>query len=307
MAFKRLDQAARPVRQWALVGYPGSGKSTFAAQMAGPLLLIDADHRFVEVARLAAGGVLTLSEIAADHVDPERVTQLLRANMAGAGVATIVVDSLTAIISPLVTEAVIANDAGLNKNRIAAYKPKAMALRLLQDAITGWGADTLWIYHLRGGMDAKAQARETTSISVVELARLRRSLNAQLRLMVDGDRRGVVVDWARSGRSGITLWDDTGCWRGMPERLEAAMYDGYTPAEQDAPTSFASAADAIAWGYEQGCFRDAVHTQNAYNECKRTKTPATAAEMWRLWIEEVHNRLETLQDSFGSVGEDGNG
>jgi hypothetical protein len=304
--FKRLDQAARPPRQWALVGYPGSGKSTFAAQMAKPLLLIDADHRFVEVARHAAGGeVFTLSEIPADHVDAERITQLLRANMPGAGVATIVVDSLTAIISPLITEAVLANDAGLNKNKIAAYKPKAMTMRLLQDALTGWGVDVLWIYHLRGGMDAKAVARETTSISVVELARLRRSLNAQLRLVVEGERRGVAVDWARRGRCGLTLWDETDCWRGMPERLEKAMYDGYQATEQDTPTSFSSAADAIAWGFEQGCFKDAVHASNAYNEVKRLKQPPSAAAMWRLWLEEVHSRLESMQDNFEEKGQNG--
>ena len=290
MTFKRLDQAARPVRQWALVGYPGSGKSTFATQLAAPLLLVDADHRFVEVAPLAGAGVFTLSEIAADHVDPERITQLLRASMPGSGVATIVVDSLTAIISPLITEAVLTNDAGLNKNRIAAYKPKAMTMRLLQDALTGWGCDVLWIYHLRGGMDAKAQPKESTSISTVELARLRRSLNAQLRLVVEGERRGVVVDWARSGRSGITLWDDTGCWRGMPERLEEAMYGGEPLLAATEPAKFASAADAIAWGFEAGCFRDAVHAQNAYNELKRTRTPTSAGEMWRLWIDEVHAR-----------------
>ncbi len=303
MGFKRLDQVARPPRQWALVGYPGSGKSTFAAQMAAPLLIVDADHRFVEVSRQAVGEVLTLSEIAADHVDPERITQQLRANMPGSGVATIVVDSLTAIISPLITEAVLANDAGLNRNKIAAYKPKAMTMRLLQDALTGWGCDVLWIYHLRGGMDAKAQAHESTSISVVELARLRRSLNAQLRLVVDGDRRGVVVDWARSGRSGITLWDDSGSWRGMPERLETAMYGGELPPGGD-PTSFASVADAIAWGFEQGCFRDAVHTQNAYNELKRLKSPRSAAEMWRLWLAEVNaRRAATLAAEYATGNE----
>jgi hypothetical protein len=296
MAFKRLDQGSRPTRQWSLAGYPNTGKSTFATQMAGPLLVIDADHRFTEVARHAAGDVMTLSEVAADHVDPERITQLLRANMPGSGVATIVIDSLTAVISPLITAAVMGNDAGVNRNKVAAFKPKAMALRLLQDAITGWGCDVLWIYHERGTLDAQAHERVATSISVVELARLRRSLNAQLRLVADGQRRGVVVEWARSGRSGMTLWDDSGRWAGMPEKLEAAMYSGLDQAESErlataTPTSFTSAADAIAWGFEQGCFNDAVHAQNAYTECKRLKAPASASEMWELWIAEVQGRL----------------
>ena len=48
MAFQKMNKTAFPPRQWALVGYPGSGKSTFAAQMRGPLLVVDADHRFAD-------------------------------------------------------------------------------------------------------------------------------------------------------------------------------------------------------------------------------------------------------------------
>ena len=34
MAFQKMSKTQYPPRQWALVGYPGAGKSTFAAQMA---------------------------------------------------------------------------------------------------------------------------------------------------------------------------------------------------------------------------------------------------------------------------------
>ena len=298
MTFKRLDpKIHRPPRQWAIVGYPGSGKSTFAAQMAGPILVVDADHRFAEVAPIAAGEVFELSEHPADHVDARRITELLRANMPGAGVRTIVVDSLTAVIAPLVSEAVLANDAGEHKNRISAYKSKAMAMRLLQDSVTGWGVDVLWIFHYRDARDGAAKPVQATSISAVELARLRRSLNMQLSIVQDGARRGVKVDWARRGRSGVTLWDDTGNWRGMPERIEATCYEGLTLAEQDRiehtdPTAFSGPADAIAWGFERGCFRDALHAQNAYEELKRTRRPQSATEMWSAWVDEVHFRLQ---------------
>ena len=298
MTFKRLDpKTHRPPRQWALVGYPGSGKSTFAAQMIGPILVVDADHRFAEVAPLAAGEIYELSEHPADHIDARRITELMRSNMPGSGVRTIVVDSLTAIVSPLVSEAVLANDAGENKNRISAFKGKALSMRLLQDAVTGWGCDTLWIYHHRDARDGQAKAVQATSISAVELARLRRSLNMQLSIVQDGARRGVKVDWARRGRSGLTLWDDTGCWRGMPERIELAVYEGLTLDEQERiektdPTAFSGPADAIAWGFERGCFRDALHAQNAYEELKRTRRPQSAAEMWTCWIDEVHFRLQ---------------
>jgi len=291
-----MSTPAYPPRHWALVGYPGAGKSTFAAQMAAPILAIDADHRFAEVIDQAAGDVYNLSENPADHVDPRRIAELLRRNMAGAGVRTIVIDSLTAIITPLVTEAILANDAGENKNRIAAFKSKALAVRTLQDAITAYGVATLWIYHYRDTRDAHAKAATTTTISAVELARLRRSLNMQLSVIDDSGRRGIRVDWARRGRSGLTLFDDSGHWAGMPERIEAAVYGGLSESDQDeleqmTPASFSGPAEAIAWGFERGCFRDAVHAKNAYAKCKAEAAPRTASGMWAAWIADVERRI----------------
>jgi len=306
MAFKKMDKIQYPPRQWALVGYPGSGKSTFAAQMIGPLLVVDADHRFAEVARFANDEVFELSDEPADNVNAERIAALLKENMSGSGVKTVVIDSLTSILSPLIVEAILDNDAGRNKNRVASFKDKALAMRLLQDTITGWGVDTLWIYHLRSGLDGQAREVESTTISVVELARLRRSLNLQLRLIQDQNRHGVYVEWARGGRSGLTLWDETGSWRGMPEKIEAAVYGGLTSEEmtnlaQGSPAAFSGPEDAIAWGVEQGCFRDTVHAKNAYDKIKREKKPATAPEMWQLWINEVEQRKLTVGEELAQL------
>lgn len=297
MAFKKMSKTQLPTRQWALVGAPGVGKSTFAAQMQGPMLVVDADHRFAEVARLALDEVFQLSDEPADNVNAERITALLRDNMTGSGVKTIVVDSLTSILSPLVVEAIMDNDAGRNKNKVSAFKDKALALRLIQDAITGFGVNTLWIYHTRQGLDGQAREREFTSISTVELARLRRSLNLQLKVVEDGDKRGIKVEWARCGRSNITLWDDTGRWRGMPERIETAVYGGLTVEdmeriEDSTPATFSGPEDAIAWGHEKGAFRDAVHAKNSYDKVKADKQPKSAAEMWKLWIENVEEHLK---------------
>lgn len=303
MAFQKFDKTAFPPRQWALVGHPGSGKSTFAAQMRGPLLVVDADHRFAEVASLAPGDVYQLSENPADNIQAERIAARLRENMGDSDVRTVVIDSLTSILTPLVVEAILDNEAGRNKNRVAAFKDKALAMRLLQDTITGWGCDVLWIYHLRSGLDSQANQRESTSVSAVELARLRRSLNMQLRLVQDGDKRGVRVEWARRGRSDLTLWDETGNWRGMPEQIEKAVYGGLSAEEMNAlgqqkPTGFSGPQEAIAWGYEQGCFNDAVHAQNAYEELKRTHQPQSAPEMWALWLAEVERRRAEQQELF---------
>jgi hypothetical protein len=301
MPFKKMNTQQHPPRQWALVGYPGTGKSTFASQMAAPMLVVDADHRFTEVAGKATGEVYELSDNPADNVDAEQIAKLLRANMAGSGVKTVIVDSLTSILSPLVVEAIMDNDAGRNKNRVSAFKDKALAMRLLQDTITGWGCHVLWIYHLRDGLDGKANKIESTTISAVELARLRRSLNMQLRIVHEGNKRGVKVEWARRGRSGMTLWDETDLWRDMPEKIEQAVYGGLTVEDQEriadqTPTKFANAADAVAWGFDQGCFRDAVHAQNAYDKVRSEKAPKSAQEMWTHWTENVKLRCAELED-----------
>lgn len=296
MAFKRMVATPYPPRQWALVGHPGSGKSTFSAQMRVPMLVIDSDHRYQEVLHLVQDAYM-LSDNPADNVNPREIHALLQANMAGSGVRTIVIDSLTSIMAPIVTEAQLVNAAGESKNKMAPFADKALAMRLLQDAITAHGTDTLWIYHLRDRRDEKAEKGTVASISTVELARLRRSLNLELTIVADGERRGVKVTWARRGRSGLALWDDSGAWLEMPARIEAAVYDGLTKAEQEAierqaPATFTGPADAIAWGFAQGAFDDAMHAQHAYDKLKREKTPATAAAMWELWRAEVARRQQ---------------
>lgn len=297
--FQKMTKQKYPPRQWALVGHPGSGKSTFSAQMCKPILVIDADHRYQEVLHLAKDA-FTLSDTPADNVNPRAIHAELQANMSGSGVRTILIDSLTSIMAPIVTEAQLANAAGETKNKVAGFADKALAMRLLQDAVTAYGTDTLWIYHLRDGRDGNARQQTVASISAVELARLRRSLNLELTVQQDGERRGVKVTWARRGRSGMTLWDESGAWVGMPEKVEAAVYDGLSAAELDAierkpPTAFSGPADAIAWGFGQGCFDDAVHAQNSYEKLKTDKQPATAGAMWALWVEDVCRRKAERQ------------
>ena len=194
MPFKRLDITQVPRRLWALVGFPGSGKSTFAMQMRGPVLAIDADQRVDEVARLAKEGVYQLSDTPADNVSVERIAAHLRANMPGSDIKTIIVDSLTAIMAPLVTQAILDNDAGANKNRMAAWKDKALAMRLLQDSVGMWGTDALYIYHLQAGRDDKAREVTTETISRTEQARLYRSINLKLTMIANGSRRGIRSD-----------------------------------------------------------------------------------------------------------------
>lgn len=302
MSFEKFQNQKYPRRLWALVGYPGGGKSTFASQMTAPLLPIDADGRFAEVVSMARGEVYQLSDRPEDNTDPAQVTRLLNANMAGSDVATIIVDSLTAIIAPLTTQAVIDNDAGANKNRMAGFRRKALAMRQIQDATSKWGCDVLWIYHLQDGMDGQANEVTRATLSTTERARLYRSLNLELHTIQEGERRGVTVVWARRGRAGMTLWDNTGTWAGMPERVEAAVYDGLSEADQEhiegqIPAAFPNPEAAIAWGLEQGAFGTSIeHARNAYAKLKKEREPHSAADMRLLWIEDVERRLAELPE-----------
>ena len=124
-----------------------------------------------------------LSDTPADNVNPDRIAAALRTNMPGADVRTVIVDSLTAIMAPVVTGAILDNDAGRQKNKMASFKAKALAMRLLQDSIGAWGTDVLWIYHLQLGRDAQANEVTTATVSRTELARLTRSINLQLRIV----------------------------------------------------------------------------------------------------------------------------
>jgi len=310
MAFKKMARTKYPPRLWALVGYPGSGKSSLATQMGGPLLVVDADHRFTEVLDLAGEReVYELSDAATDNTDPDRVAAILAENMPAGDVATIVVDSLTAIITPLVVQAMVDKEAGREKNLAAAFRTKALAMRQLQDAVTRWGTDVLWIYHLQDARDAKGRALTRATVSQTELARLTRSINLQLEIVQDGDRRGVKVVWARRGRHGMTLWDDTGCWREMPERIEAAVYDGLSEEVQEQiengiPDVFPNPETAIAWGLERGAFKALQHARNAYDKLKREAQPKDAKEMARLWVAEVQGRLIALNGDGNGGGDE---
>ncbi|MFW6069289.1 MAG: AAA family ATPase [Chloroflexota bacterium] len=291
MGLRTKKQPKYPRRLWSLVGFPGEGKSTFAARMAAPILVIDSDHRFDEVMHLVGGDVLEFEDRRINGLVAPIVDELAR-SMPEERVSTIVVDSLTQIISPLVQRGVQANLDGENRNKMSSFIAKATGMKLLQDGVSRWGADVLWIFHLQEGRDAQARAQTTTSIPATELARLQRNLNARLRTVRRSDQLGVHVEWCRTGRQGMTLWDESGDWEMMPEKLEEAMYAGLDKEQQARKASrFSGPDEAVAWGVEQGAFADLKAAQAAYDSVKGNHQPANAAEMWELWTMEVHSRL----------------
>jgi hypothetical protein len=306
MVFQKFAKTQYPRRQWLIEGEPDTGKSTFVTQMRKPILPIDADQRFAEVVHLA-DEVYQLSDNPADNISVDRIAEILYDQMPGSDVGTIAVDSLTTIFAPLVMQAIRGNEQGKNKNRVAAFKEKATAIRLLQDVITGWGTDTAWIYHLVKGRDAKANEVVKTSITQLELSRIMRSVNLRLRLTQNNGVYTAEVVWARCGRCGVVLEDTTGFWKEMPEKIEQAVYDGLSQEDMDRmktepPEMFPSPAEAIRWGMDQvdtngqPVFKDEAHAQNAYDKVKREKQPQSARDMRDAWVEEVMRRKEEMLD-----------
>ncbi len=314
MAFPKLKVKKYPKRKWEIRGRADSGKSTFLTQMRSPILPIDADHRIDQVAKLNPD-MLQLSYNAEDHNNTDRIAELLDEHMPGTKVGTIGVDSLTAIITPLVTQGMIDKANGNVQNGYSAFQPKALAMRQLQDAVTKWGTDVLWIYHLDDSTNASGKKTTHATITDTELARLMRSVNMKLEVVVKDGKRGIKVLWARDGRWGNKvdiLWDTSGKWEQMPERIEAAVYDGLSEAEQAAienelPEVFPDDATAIGWGLEYSvwgshAFEALEHARNAYEKLMRENDePETMEERTALWVADVHARAEAkLTPSSGN-------
>lgn len=292
--FKKMEAPKYPPRQWALYGDAGSGKSHLAAQMKGPALIIDSDARFTEQLKHAVGEIYQLSDKHEDNTNPNQIVTLLKSNLPGSGVRTIVVDSLTAIMRPIINQGLV--NAAV-KAGIGNWRDKALAMSRIQDAVSSSGCDSLWIWHTHTTVDNAGKRLDKASIPDTELQRLRRSLNAILRIDVDADgRRSILVEWARNGKSGIRLYDDAGGWLGMPERIEAAIYAEGVKECEGTPATFANPQMAIAWGFEQGCFRDVRHAQHAYEKCKTAHSPKNASAMWACWIEDVQRRMTESVD-----------
>jgi len=311
MAFKRVSQTTLPPRRWALKGYYGEGKSTFILAMQQPTLMIDADGRRHE---LKGDELYELSEEAADHRSVERIQDLLDANVPGSDIRTIAIDSVTSLIGVSIARAMLDNAADRNRNKNQAWVDKAEKMRLLQDAVTAHGSHVLWIWHLEDAqLNGKAQIRET--LPETERERLYRSLNASLRIVREDGRRGVLVEWSREGPSGMIVWDDEGYWKGVPERIEAAIYsqdggarptpsatstadstpsrpagsgwEGGAEEASDGVLTFYSPAEALAWGVDQGAFPSAEAAQSAYDRLKADCKPRNAREMYAAWIDFV--------------------
>ncbi|MHB8408334.1 MAG: AAA family ATPase [Acidiferrobacterales bacterium] len=211
-----------PPRHWGLVGPANAGKSTFLAAMRTPLLIADADHRFTEVANNGVDAYL-ISDSPAEMRDPAVITRILRERGAE-GAGTVCVDSVTAIITPYVRLAMADNRAGKSKNKAAPFVEKSTAMALLQDAVIGTGCDAAFIWHVERAMDDKGVWSKHHTLPETERRRLMRSLNMVIELRNEGGQRSARITWSRKGPKDIVIVDEQGFWRGVPERIEEAVY-----------------------------------------------------------------------------------
>ena len=291
MAFKPLETAGYPVRQWVILGPPNVGKSTFTTQMRTPILPIDADHRYKEVAKKVKGKVFDFSDEGTDHSDPERIAEILDQNMPRSGIQTIVIDSLTAIMSPYVNHALLDNKNGVHKNNSAAFQEKASMMRCIQDSVTRHGVDNVWIWHIQEtSFNGETKLKET--IPATEYKRLMRSLNMKIELFQDekSKKRGARILWSRGNMGGV-VWDEKGNWEGVPERLEEMVYGNIDRNDH----MFTSKEDALEFSVKSGAFDNLEEAIVRWEELKKEHSPKSSLIMFNLWLEEVERRKQNKE------------
>ena len=183
-------------------------------------------------------------------------------------------------------------------------EPKSDAMKKIRHAVTKWGSETFWVYHKVEYFDKNQKGdyeiKEKSYLSDIEFGRLGRDITISLEVIKDdNDRRGVYVKEARRGRTGITIWDDSGTWENIRERIINGVWGGLTKQEQDVieetlPTSFDSSAEAIRWAvtkYPQ-LWGDENHTKNSLNKLYKELVGLLGDDfdkgvLWEKWVEKV--------------------
>lgn len=302
MALKKLSRSARAPRHWALIGYSLDGKSTFAMQMTGPILVVDSDQRVANVLHRSPDpdNVYRLEDV--DCTDVRAVaTEIEKAIKGGTKLGSVVIDSLTAIIAPYQTEAMMENRAGENRNKSAAFMDKALAMRFIQDSITKHGLDVLWIWHMEDGRDGSGNETTRQTISATERDRLRRNLDAILTVVHDREtsRRGIEVENLRPEpgcQAKTIVWDESGQWTGMPEKIDAFLLPKKAaptsiPTPVARPLPFRTKDEALAYAVREGFFPAPAAAEVAYNDVRTRTNPQNAQGMFT----EFDKYLESLR------------
>ena len=226
-AFPEFPVSPVPPRRWGIYGQANAGKSTFLSAWHQPLLVIDPDGRFSEV----AGRCLAPRSLSAnphEHRDPLAIHRLLSENDYSE-FATVVLDSLTAILEPLKAVIMEENARRMHKNKSAPWAKKARVPRLIVDSMVGCGRDMALIWHSENGSDTYGKQQMRQTLPKVESRRILGCLNVVIRLEHVNGLRTARVAWSRNEVRGVAIKDTEGYWHGVPERIEQALYGETAP------------------------------------------------------------------------------
>ena len=268
--------------------------------MRGPKLVVDSDHRFTEVLDLSNDEVYQLSDNKSDNVDPDRIARLMYSNMPGSGVQTIVVDSLTAIISPLTIQAMIDKEKGRSKNLMNGFKEKALAMRQLIDGIIVgeqivFGFTTYMMLETEEPVKSQQQPSPKQrslaycDASMRNLRSFKKETSEALKLS------GLVVvevDWY----SGMKVETGKICpngWKQLSIRWPLTQEE-QNRIEAKTPMVFQSPQHALSYGVEEGAFQSIEEAQKIYELVKKECQPTNAKEMASFWQAEIRNRKASL-------------
>jgi hypothetical protein len=241
MAFKKITEQKRDQRILALLlGDANTGKSTLLAQLPTPIAGVDSDGRMDEIAQLVSGGELYAQENLAEANDIDKALEWLEKNMPDSGVQSIVWDSITPVLLPIINRALdlaaMSPDGRKAEigtaNKSAVWEPKARAMRKIQ-SIQNYGVHCVWTAHYEPGRDHQGKEHERKTIPETELDRFTKVLNMKLRTIYKDGKYGVVIEWLRKrpGMKPIVLWDEAGYFKGMWERILAVTSDNPKPEE----------------------------------------------------------------------------
>jgi hypothetical protein len=214
-------------RLWLLFAAHNAGKSTFGASMSPEYLVADLDGRWKEQEKTASGR----SHVIAEN-DPLKLAKRMDEalpNLFGS-VGTVIMDSGTAVMDYLQSKGRLMEAEAREKkqkfNVNDIHRLKADTMRLLAGAALKWHCDVLWIFHTEKSMESGKEKVRTT-ISAMELERLKKNLNAILTIVTDSKgKRGIRIEWCRFNNSiaaGQIVWDDEGMWKGVPEKLDVLL------------------------------------------------------------------------------------
>lgn len=311
-------------------GREKSGKSSFVSEWVKPgvAVVIDADGRFQDsVPENSNTTFYPMSDTKEDMIEVDRIVKTMDRALPiiGSETTTIIVDTLTKILSPIID--------GIQKSssNVYGYAPKAKAMKDLRSCFNKWNAETIWVYHrsLYYREIKKDDGRkdyvldEKNSLSNIEYSRIGADITLTLDLLVDENtqKRGVKVLEARKGRQGFTYWDESGTWQDVRKNLEELIWGGLTKVEQDKMEDMRdevllSSEHAQKWAWEfsgknGNFFSDAVHVENAYNKCKsqveadykERGEKLTGVKFFELWKEEVFAREAKSKEQEVEDGE----